>query len=102
MSDLTREAVPVQARPSRRSWRGLSLVAALALTLACVLGTPAAHAAPTPRVAAVASPAPGAALQIDVRAIVCPILNSLASGPFSSFIAPIINSLRVAFGCVST
>jgi hypothetical protein len=43
--------------------------------------------------------------QIDVgaliRAIVCPILNALASGPFGGFIGPVIGGLRAAFGCVS-
>jgi hypothetical protein len=49
----------------------------------------------------------GAAVpQIDVsaliRAIVCPILRSLASGPFGGFIGGIILSLEAAFGCAST
>lgn len=48
------------------------------------------------------SKATGPAQIIDIRAFVCPILNSLASGPFASFIGPIIYSLRVAFGCLST
>lgn len=43
--------------------------------------------------------------QIDVagliRAIVCPILNALGSGPLGGFIGPVINQLRAAFGCIS-
>ncbi len=43
--------------------------------------------------------------QIDVgaliRSIVCPILDSLASGPFGAFIGPIIAAFRAGFGCTS-
>ena len=34
-----------------------------------------------------------------IRSIVCPILTSLANGPFGDFIRPIINALLAAFGC---
>lgn len=102
MNDLIRVAVPVEARFARRHWRLSTVAAVLALTLSCLLVSPAAHAAPAPRLMSVAVGSAAAPLQIDFRPIVCPILNSLATGPFASFIAPFINSLRVAFGCIST
>jgi hypothetical protein len=44
--------------------------------------------------------------QINIGAIVCPILNAIraafASTPFASFIVPLIDSLLNAFGCQST
>jgi len=81
----------------------MSIVAAVTLALACVLVSPAAHAAPTPRVATVSVAQAAGAAQIDLfRATVCPILSTLAAGPFASFFAPFINSFRVAFGCVSS
>lgn len=102
MSDIIRATVSVEARPTRQSWRPMAIVAAVTLALACVLVSPAAHASPAPKVATVSLGSTPVPLQIDFRPFVCPILDSLATGPFASFIAPFVNSLRVAFGCVST
>lgn len=123
MENLIQVAGPAEVRSSTRSRRAVSLIAALALVLGGMALAQAAdsHAVKTKVVSNVnhgkaVVDGTGAVLgrtlgfgaaqpQIDVpaliRAIVCPILNSLAAGPFGSFIGPIINSLRVAFGCVS-
>lgn len=59
-------------------------------------------------VAAVAAPALDAAAQINIniQAIVCPILFSVrsafAAGPFGGFVTPILNQLLVAFGCTAS
>lgn len=57
-------------------------------------------------VAAVAAPAPGAPAQINIQAIVCPILfsvrNAFAAGPFGGFVTPILNQLLAAFGCTAS
>jgi hypothetical protein len=54
-------------------------------------------------VAAVVVAAPGAAAQINIQGIVCPILfsvrNAFAAGPFGGFVTPILNQLLAAFGC---
>lgn len=50
--------------------------------------------------------APGAPAQINIQAIVCPILfsvrNAFAAGPFGGFVTPILNQLLAAFGCTAS
>jgi hypothetical protein len=57
-------------------------------------------------VAAVVAPAAGTTAQINIQAIVCPILfsvrNAFASGPFGGFVTPILNQLLAAFGCTAS
>ena len=125
MEDLIREAGPVEMRSTRRSsWRALSIFAALALVLGGVVLTRASDPATHDKSAVVTNIDDGTAVvdgagavlgrslgfgaaqaQIDVqaliRAIVCPILDALASGPLGGLIGGIIGSLRASFGCVS-
>jgi hypothetical protein len=123
VENLIREADPVEVRRAGSSKRALSIFAAIALILGgVVLARSADSASPKTKVVtnvedgrAVVDGA-GAALgralgfgapqaQIDVqgliRAIVCPILGALASGPLGGLIGGVIGSLRVAFGCTS-
>lgn len=124
MEDLIREAGPAEVRGPLRSWRAVSIFAALALIVGGVVL--ARGAEPTHKTNAVTSvvgdhghavfDGAGAVLgktlgfgaavpQINVsaliRSIVCPILFALAAGPFGAFIGPIIASLEAAFGCAS-
>ena len=122
VEDMVVEAGPV-VRPTTRPVRALSIIAALALLFGGVAlaqsadsGGPKTHVVTNVDHGKAVVDGAGAVLgrtlgfgavqpQINVpdliRAIVCPILASLLSGPFGGFIAPVINSLRVAFGCVS-
>jgi hypothetical protein len=123
VENLIREADPVEVRRPGTSRRAVSIIAAIALVLGgVVLARAADSSAPKTKVVsnidhgkAVVDGA-GAVLgrslgfgavqpQIDVggliRAIVCPILSALATGPLGGFIGFVINPLRVAFGCAS-
>ena len=57
-------------------------------------------------VAAVAAPGLDAAAQINIQAIVCPILfavrDAFDDGPFGGFVTPILNQLLAAFGCTAS
>lgn len=122
VEDLIQEVRPAEGGGSVRSRRTMSIVAALALVVGgLVLARSADTPAPATKVVSevedrnTAIDGAGAVLgqslgfgaqtQIDVaaliRAIVCPILNALATGPLGGFIGPVINQLRVAFGCAS-
>ena len=123
VENLIQVAGPAEVRSSTRSYRAVSIIAAIALVLGgVVLARSASSSAPKTSVVSnidhghAVIDGTGAVLgrtlgfgavqpQIDtsalIRSIVCPILNSLATGPFASFIGPIINSLRAAFGCTS-
>lgn len=122
MEDLIREAGPVEMRSTRRSWRAVSVLAAVALVLGGVVLARASDPAAYDKSEVVTNIDDGSAVvdgagatlgrslgfgqqaQIDVgaliRSIVCPILASLAN-TLPGFVAGIINSLRAAFGCVS-
>ena len=123
VEELVLEAGTVNVRPTTRSWRAVTIIAALALVFGGVVL--ARGADPTlPKTKVVTNVDHGKAVidgtgavlgrtlgfgavqpQIDVaaliRAIVCPILAILAAGPFGGLIGPVINSLRAAFGCTS-
>jgi hypothetical protein len=75
------------------------LVASVLVFSAVLLVQHRAEAAPAKPAAAAQISIP----QIDIRAIVCPILisvrNVFAATPFFAFAAPTLNSLLVAFGC---
>jgi len=117
MEDLIREAGPVEVHDQRRPMRAVTIFAALALVVAGVVlarhsADPVVHdskvVVDSPQIDSVGGAigqtlglGASAQAQISVAAIVCPILNALASGPFGSFIGPIIAALRVAFGCAS-
>jgi hypothetical protein len=124
VENLIREADPVEVRRPGTSRRAVSIIAAIALVLGGVVLARAAapnHAQKTHVVTNVdhgkavvdgAGAVLGRSLgfgavqpQIDVggliRAIVCPILSALATGPLGGFIGFVINPLRVAFGCAS-
>ncbi|MEA2686408.1 MAG: hypothetical protein QOE93_1603 [Actinomycetota bacterium] len=79
------------------------LLAAMLLMVSDRADASVAAGATVAAASASSSSASASAAQIDIgaliRAIVCPILGALASGPFGSFIGPIINRLRAAFGC---
>ncbi len=80
-----------------------SLLVAIALVAGTLLIVQhRAEAAPSATVAA-AIAAPAVAAQINIQAIVCPILISIrsafANSAFFSFVQPILNQLLVAFGC---
>ena len=116
MEDLIQLDSPVDVGGERRSTRGVAVLAVLALVVG---GLVLARHASTPVTAkdkivnvqntpvdgagAVLGRALGfgaAPAQINIGAIVCPILDALiASIPF---LAPILQPIRVLFGCVST
>ena len=120
MEDLIEVVGPVEARTGSLSRRAITVLAVLALVVG---GLALARSGDTPApttnlVTNVEDGAQlvdgasvlgkslgfGAAAQIsipDIRLIVCPILNALASGPLGPLIAPVINALRLAFGCIS-
>ena len=123
VEDLVLEAGAVNVRPATRSWRAVSIIAAVALVLGGVV-LAQGHNSAVPKTKVVTNIDHGKAVidgtgavlgrtlgfgapqaQIDVgaliRSIVCPILDALASGPFGAFIGPIIGGLRAAFGCTS-
>lgn len=123
MDDLIREADPVEVRRPGASRRALSTFAAIALLLGGVALAKGSDES-GPKTELVTNVEDGtstidgagallgrtlgfgaAPAQIDVggliRAIVCPVLSALATGPLGGFIGPVINQLRVAFGCVS-
>lgn len=99
---------PVRPGGMASGRRVVALVAALALLLGgFVLMSEKADAASGPSVVAAADGGAVASVgtaQVDVdaliRAIVCPILNRLAT-TLPPFVAGIINALRARFGCVS-
>ena len=119
VEDLIREAGPVEVRAERRSWRGVSVFAALALVVGGVVLAKAADSE-TPKAKVVTSfdnvtpqiDSTGAVLgrtlgfgapisQFNfgtLQAIVCPILAALAGLPF---VGAVIQALRVFFGCIS-
>lgn len=124
MEDLIQEAGPVEVRPTRRPWRAVSVLAALALVFGgVVLARASSDPATYDKSEVVTNIDDGTAVvdglgatlgrtmgfgqqaQFDVagliRAIVCPIFAALASGPLGGFIGTIINSLRASFGCIS-
>lgn len=118
MEDLIQATRPLQAKAPRRQWRVASVIAAVALvfggiTLARNGGSEGTAHDPAVTVSDVTTGGVGETLgqalgfgaalapQINIQAIVCPILAALASGPFASFIGPVINALRIAFGCIS-
>lgn len=123
VEDLIQEVRPAEAGGSVRSRRTLSILAAMALVVGgLVLARSADTPAPATKVVSevqdhgTAVDGAGAVLgkalgfgaapaQIDVgaliRAIVCPILNALATGPLGGFVGPVINALRASFGCTS-
>ena len=123
MEDTIRVAGPVEVRSTRRSWRAVSVLAAVALVFGGVVLARASDPTTYDKSQVVTNINDGSAVidgvgatlgrtvgfgqqaQIDVgaliRSIVCPILAALATGPFGGFIGPIINSLRAAFGCIS-
>ncbi len=123
MEDLIEVGGSPEAAAPARSRRVITLVAALALVLG---GLALAKAAETPtggtnvvsnvdNTTKVVDGASllgeslgfGAAIQPQIstpdliRAIVCPILAVLASGPFGAFIAPLLAALQAQFGCIS-
>ncbi len=122
MEDLIREAGPVEMRSSRRSWRAVSVFAALALVMGGVVLARASDPATHDKSEVVTNIDNGTAVvdgagatlgrtlgfgqqaQIDVgaliRSIVCPILNALANS-LPGFAAGIINGLKASFGCIS-
>jgi len=123
VEDTIRVAGPVEVRSTRRSWRAVSVLAAVALVFGGVVLARASDPTTYDKSQVVTNINDGSAVidgvgatlgrtvgfgqqaQIDVgaliRSIVCPILAALATGPFGGFIGPIINSLRAAFGCIS-
>jgi len=109
---------------TRRSWRAVSVLAAVALVFGgIVLARASSDPVSYDKSQVVTNINDGSAVidgvgatlgrtlgfgqqaQIDVgaliRSIVCPILAALAGGPFGGFIGPIINSIRASFGCTS-
>ena len=123
MEDLVLDAGAVNVRSTTRSWRALSIIAALALVFGGVV-LAEGHDSAVPKTKIVTNIDHGKAVidgtgavlnrtlgfgapqaQIDVggliRSIVCPFLNLLASGPFGAFLGPIFGGLRAAFGCTS-
>jgi hypothetical protein len=121
VEDLIEVSSPVEARTASTPRRAITVLAALALVVGgLVLARGADAPAPTTNIvtnvedgaklvdgASVVGKSLGfgsAAAQIgipDIRLIVCPILNALATGPLGGLIGPIINQLRLAFGCIS-
>lgn len=121
MENLIQVAGPAEVRPDRRSWRAVSIFAAIALVLGGVVLAQGADSG-TPKTKIVTNVDDGAVIdgagaaisraldfgaqaQIDVnaliRAIICPILAALESGPFGGFLGPVVDQLQVRFGCVS-
>jgi hypothetical protein len=122
VEDLIREAGPVEVRTTRRSWRAVSVFAAVALVLGGVVLAQASDPATHDKSEVVTNIDDGTAVvdgagatlgrtlgfgqqaQIDVgaliRSIVCPLLATLAN-TLPAFVAGIINSLRASFGCIS-
>ncbi|MEW6154495.1 MAG: hypothetical protein AB1673_10985 [Actinomycetota bacterium] len=119
MEDLIQATRPLEATKPRRQWRLVTVLAAVALVMGGITLARSADSGVTADHPAIAHDATvpldslgstlgetlgfGAALapQINIQAIVCPILAALASGPFAAFIGPVINALRIAFGCIS-
>ncbi len=116
MEDLIEVAGPVEVARPRRTNPALALVAVLALVVGgLVLARHAAAPAPSDKVVNVdnrSTPVDGvggvlgrslgfgaAPAQINIGAIVCPILNALVAQ--IPFLAPFIQPLRVSFGCIS-
>ena len=109
-------------RTARRSWRAVSVFAAVALILGGIVLARASDPATHDKTAVVTNIEDGTAVvdgagatlgralgfgqqaQIDVgaliRSIVCPILATLVS-TLPAFAASILNGLRSAFGCIS-
>lgn len=122
MEDLIREAGPAEVRSPIRSWRAVSIIAALALVLGGVVlargATNTSHS-PTAKIVQVDKAkaiidgaggaigqragfgAPTPQIQNFISAIVCPILDALASGPLGALIGAILAPIRAFFGCTS-
>lgn len=98
--------------------RVMSIIAALALVVGGVVLARQAAEPATPKNGVVVDQSPqignlgdaigqslgvgaGVQAQINIQAIVCPILNALGAA-FGAFIAPVIAALKFAFGCAST
>lgn len=116
MEDLIEIAGPVEGGAPPRSSRALAVVAVLALivgglVLARHAATPVQtgkivnnvdHGTPVDGVGGVLSRSLGfgaAPAQINIGALVCPVLNALVAQ--IPFLAPVLQPVRVLFGCIS-